>query len=436
MERHSNYRLIYEEVAPATLKPNEASARKHPDRKMRLLNKSIAAHGILEPIVVDEAGLVLSGNARLKAAIDLGFSAVPIVRALHLTEVQKRAFIIAANRFPETGTWDRKKLGLTVQELIQIASMEEMELTGLELPDIDILIAETQDVPDALDELPAPLGHVVSQVGDIWTLGPHRIICGDALDNATFSALLGDQPAHMSFSDGPYNVPILGHAGGKGAIKHPDFVMGCHMSQNNYRAFLKTSASNIANHSQDGSIHYFCIDWRHMGDLSFACDPVFGELKSVCVWEKSNGGMGALYRSQHELVFVYKLGAAQHVNNIELGRHGRNRTNIWKYPGVNSFRKDRMEELAMHPTVKPVELVADAILDCSKRGTLILDAFGGSGTTLIAAEKTARHARIIELAPKYVDVAVRRWEKVYGGSAVHAATGETFAAREARTEDF
>jgi hypothetical protein len=232
----------------------------------------------------------------------------------------------------------------------------------------------------------------------------------------------------MVFIDPPYNVPINGHVSGLGKVKHRDFAMASgEMSEARYVGFLGTCFGYLIGHSVNGSIHFICMDWRHSFELLSAARPIYSELKNLCVWNKDNGGMGSLYRSKHELVFVFKNGSATHINNVELGRHGRNRTNVWDYAGVNSLRDGRLEELAMHPTVKPVALVADAILDCSKRGGIVLDCFGGSGTTLIAAEKTGRRGYLMELDAAYVDVAIRRFQKLTGKQATHGETQRTFA---------
>jgi DNA modification methylase len=270
-------------------------------------------------------------------------------------------------------------------------------------------------------------GEPVSRPGDLWKLGSHRLLCGDATDAESFALLLGDARAEMVFTDPPYNVPIGGHVSGLGKIQHAEFAMASgEMSESAFIGFLATVMRNLADFSIDGSIHYLCMDWRHSFELLTAARGVYTDLKNLCVWNKDNGGMGSLYRSKHELVFVYKNGTAPHVNNVELGKHGRYRTNVWGYAGVNSFGKNRTSELAMHPTVKPVALVADAIKDCSTRGGIVLDCFAGSGSTLIAAERTGRRGYAIEYEPKYVDVAIRRFEDLTGEDAVHLASGLTF----------
>jgi DNA modification methylase len=277
----------------------------------------------------------------------------------------------------------------------------------------------------------------VTRPGDLWLLGAHRVLCGSALEAASYATLIaaGDgggeaERAAMAFADPPYNVRIAGHVCGLGAIRHREFAMAAgEMDAAEFTAFLRAALGLMARHSRDGALHFVCMDWRHIPELQAARDAVYTETKNVCVWAKDNAGMGSLYRSQHELVFVFKAGHVPHRNNVELGRHGRHRSNLWSYPGANSF-EGRSEEggplLALHPTVKPVPMVADAMLDCTARGDLVLDPFLGSGTTLVAAERVGRRCRALELDPLYVDTAVRRWQALTGGAARHAESGRAF----------
>jgi DNA modification methylase len=235
--------------------------------------------------------------------------------------------------------------------------------------------------------------------------------------------------ANAVFVDPPYNVPIDGHVTGNGAIQHREFAMAAgEMSKHEFISFLESSLGLLARYSQTGSVHYVCMDWRHMGELLAAGDRAYSELLNLCIWSKDRGGMGSFYRSQHELVFVFKNGKGTHRNNVQLGKYGRNRTNVWQYPSVNTFSKqgDEGNLLALHPTVKPIALVADALLDSSARGQIVLDAFLGSGTTLMAAERVGRVCHSMELDPLYVDTAIRRWQRYTGDTAVHCETGETF----------
>jgi DNA modification methylase len=240
---------------------------------------------------------------------------------------------------------------------------------------------------------------------------------------------MGTCRAQMVITDPPYNVKIVGHAGGLGTIKHKNFQMASgEMTESEFTDFLAQVFTGLATHSQEGSIHFIFMDWRHMGEILAAGKQVYTELKNVCVWSKGRGGMGSLYRSAHELVFVFKHGKYSHRNNVQLGQYGRYRTNVWTCAGLNSFARNTEEGnlLELHPTVKPVALVADAIMDVSARGDLVLDSFLGSGTTVIAAERTGRVCYGIELDPGYVDVAIRRWQTFTGGDAKHGVSGRTF----------
>jgi len=374
---------------------------------------------------------VIAGHARLEAARLLGFERAPIIRLEHLTEAETRAYIIADNKLSENAGWNPQLLATELQFLSKIDVDFDLTVTGFETAEIDLLIqgCDSMRANDVDDEVPlidasAP---IVTRVGDLWTAGSHSLLCADATKRISLKRLLGRKNAQMVFADLPWNLKINGNVSGLGSIKHREFPMASgEMSESEFSAFLKVALANLADFSADGSIHFICMDWRKMFELLDAARDVYSEVKALCIWNKDNGGMGSLYRSKHELVFVFKKGTAPHVNNILLGRFGRNRTNVWNYPGANSLRDGRRDELAMHPTVKPIAMVADAILDCSKRGAIVLDSFGGSGTTLIAAEKTGRRAALIELDPAYVDLTIRRFEKLTGEKVMHAETGVTF----------
>ena len=433
------------------LKPYDRNARTHTRRQIIQIAASIGEFGWTNPVLIDDEGGIIAGHGRVEAAKLLGLETVPTIRLQDMTEAQKRAYIIADNRLAELAGWDEEVLAIELQALGEIDLDFDLEVTGFETAEIDLLIESLdgsgfQDEADAIPEIDdsAP---PVSRLGDLWLLGRHRLFCGDATKAESFARLMGGEPAQMVFTDPPYNVPIDGHVCGLGSVKHAEFAMASgEMSVAQFTAFLETVFEHLATNSADGSLHFVCMDWRHVFELMSAARGVYSELKNLCVWNKTNGGMGSLYRSKHELVFVYKNGTAPHVNNVELGRYGRYRTNVWDYAGVNALGANRLDELAMHPTVKPVALVADAIKDCSRRGNIVLDAFGGSGTTLIAAERTNRRGYVIELDPRYVDVAIARFERLTGEAAVHAETGLTLAdlkawreiegeANEIRTED-
>jgi len=289
----------------------------------------------------------------------------------------------------------------------------DIGITGFSIPEIDSLmeaVAPEEPGDPAEDVVPEAAACRVAS-GDIWPLGRHRLICGDALDGRVVADLMDGETARMVFSDPPYNVPIDGHVGNSGKTQHREFAMASgEMTVPEFTAFLERAMRNLADHSCEGSIHFICMDWRHMAEMLVAGGAVYQEMKNLIVWAKDNGGMGTFYRSRHELIFVFKKGDAPHINTFELGQHGRYRTNVWQYRGVNTIRAGRMEELALHPTVKPVQMIADAIRDVSGRGDIVLDIFGGSGSTLIAAEKTGRRGYLCELDRIYCDRILARWE--------------------------
>jgi DNA modification methylase len=410
------------------------NARTHTKSQIREIARSIERFGFTNPILIDQNKQIIAGHGRVAAARLLGMKRVPTLRIGHLTETEKRAYILAENRLAEKAGWDRDTLAIELQALID--SDFEVELTGFSTAEIDLALGEASEKVDGAlqpEDVIADMsdGPAVTQRGDIWVLGSHRLICADARDPASYGRLLQGRKAEFVFADPPYNVKIEGNVGGRGRFHHRNFAMASgEMSPLEYTDFLYACLSQAAAHSMDGSIHNVCSDWRHIGEMLAAGRKVYGELKNICVWCKTNAGMGSFYRSQHELVFIWKSGSAPHVNNFELGQFGRSRSNVWEYAGVNTFRPGRIEELAMHPTVKPVALVADAIKDCSRRGGLVLDPFAGSGTTIIAVEKSGRRARAIEIDPHYCDVILRRWQAYTGRQAFHEPTGTSFEDRE------
>ena len=420
-----------ESTAVSDLRLRATNPRTHSKKQIRQIADSIERFGFNNPILIDAEDTIVAGQGRVEAAMLLGFETVPTIRLEDLTENEIRAYVIADNKLAENAGWNHELLAIELQGLIELDLDFDVTITGFDMPEIDILISELNatDEDDQADEVPAVHdGPPVTRPGDIWCIGKHRLICGDSTDSNIYARLLNGAEAQMVFTDPPYNVPIEGHVSGLGKMKHREFAMASgEMTEAEFTAFLATVFGNLTGYSADGTIHFICMDWRHIGEVIAAGRDAYTELKNLCVWAKTNGDMGSLYRSQHELVFVFKAGTGPHINNVELGKHGRYRTNLWSYPGINSFGKDRDAELALHPTVKPVKLVADAILDCSKRGGVVLDAFAGSGTTLIAAEKTGRRGSGIELDPRYCDVIIRRLVAAVKVEAIHAATGKPFA---------
>lgn len=424
-----------EQVPIDRLKPYAGNARTHSARQLKLIAQSIKRFGFVNPVLIDGDETIIAGHGRVVAARQLGHSSVPVLRIEHLDGAAKRAYVLADNRLAELAGWDRQTLSIELQGLIDIGY--EVELTGFATAEIDLMLEEAAEAAaDPLapeDQIPDVEGPTVSRPGDLWRLGDHRLLCGDARNPAAYRHLLNGKTADLVFTDPPYNVPVAGHVGGLGAIKHREFAMASgEMSEAEFSAFLKLVLGNATAVSRDGAIHFVCMDWRHLFEALSAGREVYDGILNLCVWNKDNGGMGSLYRSKHELVLVFKVGSAPHANNVELGRHGRYRTNVWNYAGVNSFRAGRLDELALHPTVKPVALVADAIKDVSRRRDLVLDPFAGSGTTLIAAAKTGRRACGMEIDPGYVDVAIRRWQSFTGKAAILAGSRLTFEQREER----
>jgi ParB-like chromosome segregation protein Spo0J len=434
--------LKVEMLATKALKPYARNPRSHSPKQIQQIAQSIRRFGFTNPILIDAGRVVIAGHGRLGAAILLGINRVPAIRLDHMTEAEKRAYIIADNKIAENAGWDRELLALELRYISELDIDLDLTVTGFEPAEIDLSLQglESADSNDEANEAlePDQSRPSVSRAGDLWLLGEqlqHRMLCADARANASFDQLLAGQKAQLVVSDPPYNRRVS-HISGRGAIRHPEFAMASgEMSVTQFTVFLSTILGHLVRHSVDGSLHFLFIDWRHIFELLSAARELYSEFKNLCVWNKSNGGMGSLYRSKHELVLVFKSGSAPHINNVELGRFGRNRPNVWDYAGVNSFRESRLEELAAHPTTKPVALVSDVLLDASKRNGIVLDSFGGSGTTVVAAEKTGRRGFLMELDPAYVDVAVRRFEKLTGVKAIHADTGLSFADVERRRLD-
>ncbi|MEZ5763709.1 MAG: DNA methyltransferase [Xanthobacteraceae bacterium] len=415
-----------ENIAVGVLRPWQRNARTHSKKQVRQIADSIRRFGFINPVLIDRENVILAGHGRVAAAATLAMNEVPCLRIENLNAEEKRAYVLADNKLALNAGWDEELLAQELKALTELDLDFDVSLTGFSIAEIDNLVdgispAEPGDPADNLlpDEAPQRC-----KPGDIWQLGPHRLICGDARDPATITALMAGELAQLVFTDPPYNVRIDGNVGGLGSIRHREFAMASgEMNRSEFTGFLRAGFKNLANHSIDGSIHFICMDWRHMGEMLEAADGIYSDLKNLIVWAKDNGGMGTFYRSRHELVFAFKNGTEPHHNNFELGQHGRYRTNVWEYRGVNTMKTGRMAELAMHPTVKPVQMIADAIKDVSARGAIVLDLFGGSGSTLIAAHKTGRRANLCEFDPIYCDRILQRWEVYAKDDAEQIACG-------------
>jgi DNA modification methylase len=408
---------------------NKRNCRTHSKKQIRQIANSIRRFGWTYPILTDENYIILAGHGRYDAALQLGLGEVPIIVLSGLKDAEKRALALADNQIATKAGWNRQ---LLAEELGDLATLLpecdlSLEITGFETAEIDSLLGDLVDLEcDPADEVPSPAKTAISKIGDLWELGTHKLLCGDCQSAEAVRRLMGAASARMVITDPPYNLPIK-QVQGRGRIKHADFAQGAgEMSRSQFIDFLRTALSLAAEHSVNGAIHFVFIDWRHIHQLLEAGSAVYAELENIVVWAKTNAGQGSFYRSQHELVCVYRSGEAPHLNNIELGRHGRNRSNVWTYPGVNAFRAGRLDDLVIHPTVKPVALVADAMRDCSRRGDIVLDPFLGSGTTIIAAERVGRRGFGLEIDPAYVDVVVRRWQAYTGRDAILMDTGQTF----------
>jgi DNA modification methylase len=410
------------------LKPNPANPRKHGRAQVQALARSIEAFGFNAPVLIDKNKQIIAGHGRYEAAKLLKLEQIPVISLEHLSEVQARAYMLADNKLTDRSSWNEEALALHLKELTDIALDFEIEAIGFEPPEIDIRIQSLDTTPeDEADNFEVAAGPAVSKPGDLWLLDSHRLYCGSALDSAAYNAVLDGQKAAAVFTDPPYNVKINGHASGKGKITHPEFPMASgEMSEAEFTNFLHQVLGHLSASCHDGALIYTCMDWRHIGELLTAARGAGLEHLNLCVWAKTNGGMGALYRSRHELVFVHKNGQGPYLNNVQLGRFGRNRSNVWNYPGANSFsRKKGRPRLDLHPTAKPIALVSDAVLDCTERGDIVLDAFIGSGTTILAAARTGRRCYGIELNPRYVDTAIKRWQEFTGREALNDE-GQTF----------
>ena len=424
--RHIEY------IPVGDLQKSPRNARTHSDKQVSQIAKSMRRFGFTNPVLIDDHNNILAGHGRILAAIKEGLIEVPCVRLSGLSDDEKRAYLLADNQLALQAGWDNELRALELKELMELDF--DITVIGLEIGEIEMIIGEaeqadpksTVDRDDRFAE-PDKSKPIITQFGDLWQLGRHTLLCGNARHSEDVALLMAGEQADTLFTDPPWNVKINGHVSGLGRVKHREFAEASgEMTFEEFTQFLTKTLAVAASVCRDGAIAYVCMDWRHLRELLTAGFEVFSEFKQLCVWNKTNGGMGSFYRSQHELVLVWKVGTAPHLNTFGLGDKGRYRTNVWSYAGVNSFRADRMEELALHPTVKPVAMVADAIRDVTHRGQIVLDVFGGSGSTLIAAERTGRRARLLEIDPLYCDTIVRRWQSLTGKSATLASTGETF----------
>lgn len=409
-----NQDLAIEIVAVDELRPYAGNARRHPRHQRRVLVRLMRQNGCVVPLLIDEDNEIIAGHARLEAAQHLGWSELPAIRLKGLTTAQKNALRIADNRVAELGEWDMSFLQRELQALVD--GKFDMAMTGFETIDLDKIMTPPFD-PALEDEavLPPLPKTPVSRLGDLYGLAEHRLLCGDSREEQSYIRLLPGESVALVASDLPYNVRINGHVSGNGRVRHDEFAMASgEMSPEEFIAFLRLVFSNCRNHLRDGALLYAFMDWRGIADLVLLGRELFQRLMNICVWAKPNGALGSHYRSAHEMIAVFKYGTAPHINNIQFGRLGRNRTNVWQYDGASGFSKTRKADLEDHPTVKPLALMCDLIRDASSPGDLVLDPFGGAGTTLLAAQLCGRRAALIEIEPKFVDVTLRRFQERTG----------------------
>jgi DNA modification methylase len=417
----------------SSLRLDPQNPRLHNTKQIRQLANSIGTFGFNVPVLVDAQLRVIAGHGRVLACKLLEIAQIPVIRLEHLSESQVRAFMIADNRLTENSEWENRLLGEQFKILSEAEIDFSLEVTGFEMSEIDMFVEGLppasrvkDDTADAI--LDSGTKPQVTRVGHLWVLGRHRVHCGDARNDSAYVPLMNGRPAEMVFADPPYNDPI-GCVTRFRKIHYPEFAVASgRVSESKFTEFLTSALGQLARNSVDGALHFICMDWRHSGELIAAAGSVYAELKDLCVWVKDTARRGSLYRSKHEFVFVFMSGKKPHRNNMQIGQFGRDRTNVWQYRRANSLsRKTEKGHLSLlRPTIKPVKLVADAIRDCTTRGDMVLDPFLGSGTTVIAAERTGRACYGIELEPRYVDAIVRRWQALTGQNAIQESTGRNF----------
>lgn len=417
-------RLQLVDRAPGSLTAPIRNTRKLDPAHITEVASSVATLGFCVPIVIDQDGVVLDGVVRLEAAKLLGLSSVLCILAEHLSATERKLLRLAANRLGEKGTWSLPELRLEVEELI----LEDapVEITGFELTEIDGMLMDGEDPPYEPGPLDVdPTARAVTQRHDVWLLGPHRVCCEDTMTPDVLPRLMNGALATLVCTDQPYNVAVAGHVT---SGDHREFAMASgEMSDQQFDAFNSTWMAATLPHLVDGGVLATFIDWRGLASVTNAAVAVGLSQLNLAVWAKTNAGMGSLYRSQHELFPLFKKGKAGHVNNVGLGRNGRHRSNVWSYAGASSLGSDARRGLRHHPTVKPVAMLVDALHDLTHRGDVVLDPFLGSGSTLLAAEKSGRVCYGVEIDPLYVDLIVTRYEGSTGHSAVLDGTGQTFS---------
>ena len=435
---HRNAPLQTEYIATSTLTPMPGAPREHPKSQIRALTKSFEAFGQVLPILIDAEGRIISGAAQWDVAKRLGMTEVMVIRVEYLSEPQIKALMVALNRLGDLSKWNEQALSTILLDLRELDLDFDIEATGYTEIEIELRIEGIDDLdePEAEQVLVGD-GPTVTSLGDLWQLGDHRLLCADTLKEESWAALMGEDLAALVVTDSPFNVPIDGHVTGQGKFKHRSFQMAVgEMSPAEFTSFLRTSMEHAHRWSKPGSVHVWAMDWRHVNEITTAAQAVYERYLNMAVWVKDRPGMGSWLRSQHELFFIFGKGGAAMRNNVQLGRFGRSRSNVWFHPSAASTARssDEGNPLSWHPTVKPLALLTDILLDSTIKGDIVVDPFMGSGTTLIAAEKLGRLARGIELDPAYCDTIIRRWQRWTGETAVRVADGAPFPALEAELE--
>jgi DNA modification methylase len=410
--------LKLEEIVIADISDKGRKIRKLEQTHILEIMRSIQSLGFCSPILIGSGNGLIDGVSRVEAARRLGLDKLPCIHIGHLSNEEQRLLRLSINRLAEKGEWDLAELKLEFEELV-IHGLS-IETTGFSLDQIDHVMLDNEVGETELGPISPEVGNEPKAVvGDIYQLGPHRVICGDSTDPNVIKALINQVPeasVRMVLTDVPYNVPIAGHVT---QGNHPEFAMASgEMSDPEFQNFNRKWMGTCLPYVMDGGLLATFIDWRGLEHVHAAATSLGLDQLNLIVWSKTNGGMGSLYRSQHELFPIYKKGLETHVNNINLGKRGRYRTNVWTYPGASSLSSDARKGLEFHPTVKPSAMLEDALLDVTERGDLVIDPFLGSGSTLIAAHQTGRICYGVELDRHYVDLIVSRYEQLTGQKAV------------------